>query len=89
VTSLKSAMFRQTSGEGGREYNYTWSSNPTQTYLGRHLAKIISTQRALLVWSGMAALDIITRLLKPRDEVATGDDLWRHELSAEIPIDTW
>lgn len=33
-------------------------------------------ERALVVSSGMGALDVITRLLKPGDEVVTGDDLY-------------
>src|SRR3954454_9576440 len=32
--------------------------------------------RALAVSSGMGALDVITRLLRPGDEVVTGDDLY-------------
>jgi cystathionine beta-lyase len=36
----------------------------------------MSAQRALVVSSGMAALDVITRLLRPGDEVVTGDDLY-------------
>lgn len=36
----------------------------------------MSAQRALVVTSGMAALDVITRLLRPGDEVVTGDDLY-------------
>ena len=33
-------------------------------------------ERALVVASGMAALDVISRLLRPGDEVVTGDDLY-------------
>ena len=33
-------------------------------------------KRALVVSSGMGALDVITRLLRPGDEVVTGDDLY-------------
>src|SRR5439155_9887623 len=33
-------------------------------------------RRALVVSSGMGALDVITRLLRPGDEVITGDDLY-------------
>lgn len=33
-------------------------------------------QRALVVTSGMAALDVITRMLRPGDEVVAGDDLY-------------
>ncbi|KAI4257232.1 MAG: hypothetical protein LQ352_001730 [Teloschistes flavicans] len=72
----QSATFKQTSGSGGGEYDYTRSGNPTRTHLERHLAKIMNAERALVVSSGMGALDVITRLLKPGDEVVTGDDLY-------------
>ncbi|GAB7339882.1 hypothetical protein MBLNU457_6413t1 [Dothideomycetes sp. NU457] len=68
----QSATFK---GEGN-EYDYTRSGNPTRTHLERHLAKIMRAERALVVSSGMGALDVITRLLKPGDEVVTGDDLY-------------
>ncbi|KAI9795024.1 MAG: cystathionine beta-lyase [Peltula sp. TS41687] len=76
VPIYQSATFKQTSGSGGGEYDYTRSGNPTRTHLERHLAKIMSATRALAVGSGMAALDVITRLLRPGDEVITGDDLY-------------
>jgi cysteine-S-conjugate beta-lyase len=36
----------------------------------------MKASRALVVSSGMGALDVITRLLRPGDEVVTGDDLY-------------
>jgi cystathionine beta-lyase len=36
----------------------------------------MNAQRALVVASGMACLDVITRQLRPGDEVITGDDLY-------------
>lgn len=36
----------------------------------------MNAQRALVVNSGMTALDVITRILRPGDEVVTGDDLY-------------
>jgi cystathionine beta-lyase len=72
----QSATFKQTSGGGGGEYDYTRSGNPTRTHLERHLAKIMCAERALVVGSGMGAMDVITRLLRPGDEVVTGDDLY-------------
>ena len=36
----------------------------------------MAAQRTLVVGSGMGALDVITRLLRPGDEVVTGDDLY-------------
>ena len=73
---IQSATFKQTSGGGGGEYDYTRSGNPTRTHLERHLAKIMSASRALAVSSGMAAMDVITRMLRPGDEVIAGDDLY-------------
>lgn len=72
----QSATFKQSSAGGGSEYDYTRSGNPTRTHLERHLAKIMNAERALVVGSGMGALDVITRILKPGDEVITGDDLY-------------
>jgi cysteine-S-conjugate beta-lyase len=72
----QSATFKQNSAGGGSEYDYTRSGNPTRTHLERHLAKIMNATRALVVGSGMGALDVITRILRPGDEVITGDDLY-------------
>lgn len=77
VPIYQSATFKQESATGGGgEYDYTRSGNPTRTHLERHLAKIMNATRALVVSSGMGALDVITRLLRPGDEVVTGDDLY-------------
>lgn len=77
VPIYQSATFKQTSATGGAsDYDYTRSGNPTRTHLEKHLAKIMRAKRALVVSSGMGALDVITRPLKPGDEVVTGDDLY-------------
>ncbi|KAF2636787.1 cystathionine beta-lyase-like protein [Massarina eburnea CBS 473.64] len=77
VPIYQSATFKQESATGGGgEYDYTRSGNPTRTHLERHLAKIMNANRALVVSSGMGALDVITRMLRPGDEVVTGDDLY-------------
>ncbi|KAK4939970.1 cystathionine beta-lyase [Elasticomyces elasticus] len=73
----QSATFKQISATGGMaDYDYTRSGNPTRTHLEKHLAKIMRAKRALVVSSGMGALDVITRQLRPGDEVITGDDLY-------------
>lgn len=73
----QSATFKQTSATGAAsEYDYTRSGNPTRTHLERHLAKVMGAVRTLVVGSGMGALDVITRILRPGDEVITGDDLY-------------
>ena len=69
----QSATFK---GGPGQEYDYTRSGNPTRSHLERHMAKIMNANRALVAGSGMGALDVITRVLKPGDEVVTGDDLY-------------
>ncbi|KAK4238629.1 cystathionine beta-lyase [Achaetomium macrosporum] len=76
IPIYQSATFKQTSSNGGSQYDYTRSGNPTRTHLERHLAKVMNANRVLAVSSGMGALDVITRLLKPGDEVITGDDLY-------------
>ncbi|KAH8894050.1 cystathionine beta-l [Thozetella sp. PMI_491] len=76
IPIYQSATFKQSSSSGGSEYDYTRSGNPTRTHLERHLAKIMNATRALAVSSGMGALDVITRVLRPGDEVITGDDLY-------------
>ncbi|KAA8574161.1 hypothetical protein EYC84_005676 [Monilinia fructicola] len=76
IPIYQSATFKQNLAGGGSEYDYTRSGNPTRTHLERHLAKIMNANRALVVGSGMGALDVITRILRPGDEVITGDDLY-------------
>lgn len=76
VPIYQTATFKQDSLTNMGEYDYTRSGNPTRSHLERHLAKIMHANRALAVTSGMTAMDVITRLLKPGDEVIAGDDLY-------------
>jgi cystathionine beta-lyase/cystathionine gamma-synthase len=58
-------------------YFHSVKDNLTQAYgAEHHIAKISSADHAFVVASGMAALDIILRMLKPGDEVIAGDDLY-------------
>ncbi|SRR6266404_1344211 len=52
------------------------SSRTTTLIAEHHIAKISSAGHAFSVSSGMAALDVILRLLRPGDEVIAGDDLY-------------
>ncbi|EKM78669.1 hypothetical protein AGABI1DRAFT_41416 [Agaricus bisporus var. burnettii JB137-S8] len=72
VPIYQTSTFKGVSGE----YDYSRSGNPTRTYLEHHIAKISSAAHAFAVSSGMAALDVILRMLKPGDEVIAGDDLY-------------
>jgi len=74
------------------QFDYSRSGNPTRSHLGaflsvphspivelcleHHIAKISSAGHAFSVSSGMAALDVVLRLLKPGDEIIAGDDLY-------------
>lgn len=71
-----SATFKQADANGQGPYDYTRSGNPTRTHLERHLAKIMGASMAFAVSSGMGALDVITKSLKPGDQVIAGDDLY-------------
>jgi cystathionine beta-lyase/mevalonate kinase len=72
VPIYQTATFK---GLGG-DYDYSRSGNPTRSHLEHHIAKISSASHAFAVSSGMAALDVILRILKPGDEVIAGDDLY-------------
>ncbi|KAG6909949.1 hypothetical protein DXG01_014218 [Tephrocybe rancida] len=72
VPIYQSSTFK---GVGG-EFDYSRSGNPTRSHLEHHIAKISSAEHAFVVSSGMAALDVILRILKPGDEVIAGDDLY-------------
>ncbi|ODV65233.1 cystathionine beta-l [Hyphopichia burtonii NRRL Y-1933] len=72
----QSATFKQPSLSNMGEYDYTRSGNPTRTYLQNHMARIMKANYTFAVTSGMGCLDVITRLLKPGDEVIAGDDLY-------------
>lgn len=72
----QTTTFKQKSLTDMGQYDYTRSGNPTRTQLETQLAKIMKAQKAYAVTSGMGCLDVITRLLKPGDEVIAGDDLY-------------
>ena len=72
VPIYQTATFK---GMGG-QYDYSRSGNPTRSHLEHHIAKISNARHAFAVTSGMGALDVIFRLLKPGDEIIAGNDLY-------------
>lgn len=72
VPIYQTATFK---GMGG-QYDYSRSGNPSRTFLEHHIAKISSAKHAFAVTTGMGALDIICRTLKPGDEIIAGNDLY-------------
>ncbi|CAO0791249.1 unnamed protein product [Mucor circinelloides] len=76
VPIYQTATFKQKGATASGEYDYSRSGNPTRTHVENHLAKIMGAERALVVTSGMGALDVITRLVRSGEEIIAGDDLY-------------
>jgi cystathionine gamma-lyase len=57
-------------------YAYARGKNPTREALQKNIAALESGKYCLCFSSGMGSVDAIIKLLKPGDEVITGDDLY-------------
>lgn len=57
-------------------YAYARGKNPTRTALEQCLAALENAKYGLCFSSGMGATDTVAKLLKPGDEVITGNDLY-------------
>lgn len=57
-------------------YEYARSQNPTRFALEKAMAQIENGQYGLVFSSGVAATDAVVTLLKPGDEVITGNDMY-------------
>lgn len=57
-------------------YAYARGKNPTRSALEKCLAELEGAKYALCFSSGMGAIDAVMKLLRPGDEVITGDDLY-------------
>ncbi|HXC03684.1 MAG TPA: cystathionine gamma-synthase [Bacteroidia bacterium] len=57
-------------------YAYARGKNPTRSALEKCLAELEGTKYGLCFSSGMGATDAVVKLLRPGDEVITGDDLY-------------
>jgi len=57
-------------------YAYARGKNPTRTALEKCLASLENAKYGLCFSSGMGASDAVIKLLKPGDEVITGNDLY-------------
>ncbi|KAL9931224.1 hypothetical protein V8E36_009901 [Tilletia maclaganii] len=68
-----SATFK---GPPGAEFDYSRSGNPTRSMLQHHLCQLQNCNYSFAVSSGMACLDIVTRLLRAGDRIIAGDDLY-------------
>jgi cystathionine gamma-lyase/cystathionine beta-lyase len=57
-------------------FAYARGKNPTRKALEENLAALENGKHALAFSSGMGAMDAVIKLLRPGDEVITGDDLY-------------
>ncbi|UIR57167.1 cystathionine gamma-synthase [Sphingobacterium sp. SRCM116780] len=72
----QTSTYQQASPGDHKGYEYSRGTNPTRKALEDCLAALENGQHGLAFSSGMAATDCVLRLLKPGDEVVTGDDLY-------------
>ncbi|MCB0179142.1 MAG: aminotransferase class I/II-fold pyridoxal phosphate-dependent enzyme, partial [Anaerolineae bacterium] len=59
-----------------RGYEYSRSDNPTRTALQANLAALEGAKYGLAFASGLAATDIVMRLMRPGDHIVVGDDVY-------------
>lgn len=57
-------------------FAYARGKNPTREALQKNIASLENGKHCLCFSSGMGAIDAVIKLLKPGDEVITGDDLY-------------
>ncbi len=72
----QTSTFWQESPGKHQGYGYARGKNPTRTALQGCIAALENGKHALCFSSGMGAIDAVVKLLKPGDEVITGNDLY-------------
>ena len=72
----QTSTYAQESPGNHKGYAYARGKNPTRKALEDCLAALENAQYGLCFSSGMGATDAVIRILRPGDEVITGDDLY-------------
>src|SRR5690606_17430991 len=72
----QTSTYTQSSPGSHKGYEYSRGTNPTRKALEDCLAALENGEYGLAFSSGMAATETVLKLLKPGDEVITGDDLY-------------
>ena len=72
----QTSTYWQKSPGDHKGYEYSRGTNPTRTALEGCLAALENATYGLAFSSGMGATDAVMKLLKPGDEVITGNDLY-------------
>ncbi|MFL0101082.1 cystathionine gamma-synthase [Tenacibaculum maritimum] len=73
---FQTSTYAKSDPEKHQQYQYSRASNPTRTALENAFASIENGTHGFAFSSGLSAIDAVLRLLKPGDEVITGDDLY-------------
>jgi len=72
----QTSTYTQASPGDHKGYAYARGKNPTRTALEKCIAALEGAKHGLCFSSGMGAIDAVAKLLRPGDEVITGDDLY-------------
>ncbi len=72
----QTSTFTQVSPGNHKGYAYARGKNPTRNALEKCIAALEGAKYGLCFSSGMGAIDAVAKLLRPGDEVITGDDLY-------------
>ena len=73
---FQTSTYVQESPARHKGYAYARGANPTRSVLQRSIAAMENGKHAICFGSGMGATDAVIRMLKPGDEVITGNDLY-------------
>lgn len=73
---FQTSTYVQESPGVNKGYGYARGKNPTREALQANIAALENGQHCVCFSSGVAATDAVLKLLKPGDEVITGDDLY-------------
>lgn len=72
----QTSTFVQASPGQHKGYAYARGKNPTRSALEKSIAALEDAQFGLCFSSGMGAMDAVIKMLRPGDEVITGNDLY-------------
>ncbi len=73
---FQTSTYVQESPGKNKGFAYARGKNPTRMALEKNIAALEDGKHALCFSSGMGAMDAVIKLLRPGDEVITGDDLY-------------
>jgi cystathionine gamma-lyase len=73
---FQTSTYVQESPGTNKGYGYARGKNPTRDALQKNIAALENGKHCVCFSSGMGATDAVLRMLRPGDEVITGDDLY-------------